>query len=180
MAELMMRREVTRVPWGPVVAGAFLAVAISIVLGLFGAAFSVGGLTVLGGIWEILTPLVATFCGAALAAVIARQSEAPLTGVMVWCVALAYGAALLAGMSALGRTPQQVSAGGAALAGLAAILGLLGGLAGASFGARGQKDIRTPEARPSEGDRGARAVYERDTVTGTAHVPPSEPPEIRH
>ncbi len=181
MAEMMLRREVTRVPWGPVVAGAFLAVAISIVLGLFGAAFTVGGLTDLCGIWEILTPLVATFCGAALAAVIARQTEASLTGVMVWCVALTYGAALLIGMSAFGATPQHLPAGGAALAGLAAILGLLGGLAGASFGtARGRQAARASESRLSEGDRGARTVYERDTVTGTPRVPPGEPPGIRH
>ena len=180
---MMIRRELTRVHWGPVIAGAFLTVAISIVLGLFGLAFGRGGLRVLGGIWEVLTPLVAAFVGAAVASAIVGRTGAFLNGVMVWCVALAYGALLAIGIGALGTTSRAaptVTAGGPALAGLAAILGLLGAVAGGAFGAA-REGTRPAERRVTPGDVGTRTVYESGQRHEASRIPPTgEPPEMRH
>ncbi len=128
----------SRVEWAPAITGAFGALAVAIVLGLFGAAFGRGGLAVLSGIWLVVTPLVAMFVGAAIAAVLADRRDAYATGIMVWCIGLVAGALLLVDTRAAVGLPgvREVTMSGAmlALAGLAAILGLIGAAIGSSFG----------------------------------------------
>ena len=67
MAIATMEIGPTHVRWGAVIPGALCAIAIQIVLGLFGAAFGfrespeAAGVMALPAVWEILTPLVAVF-----------------------------------------------------------------------------------------------------------------------
>ncbi len=187
MAEMVMK-QVGRVQWGPAVAGAFFAIAISIVLALFGAAFGFGasssgsqGLAVLSGIWEILTPLVATFVGAAIAVSLARH-DPYLNGIMVWCLSLAYGALLIVGLAAAGFRQAMVTASaGAALVGLATVLGVLGSLGGAAVGAAVDRRRHVVERRrPAGGDR--EYAVRGETVEAGQPIRPTEqqPPELRH
>jgi hypothetical protein len=187
----------TRIEWGPAVAGAFCAVAVTIVLGLFGAAFGFGarssgslGLGVLAGIWEILTPLVATFCGAALATAIVGRRAAYVTSFMVWCLSVAFGALLVGSLGSLGATSATLQAlmasgSGAALAGLAAILGLVGALTGAAVtSAAMERRIGAIEAKALAG--GYREIHREAVQTpvtgevGQRAPAQAEPPELRH
>lgn len=187
----MMRHELARVQWGPTVSGAFLAVAIAIVLGLFGVAFGIAGqapgpqgLAVLGGVWKILTPLVATFAGAALTASIVGKRAALLNGVMVWCVTLAFAAVIAGGVSAIGLMPRAtpLGASGTSLLGLAAILGFVGAIGGAIAGAAADQRRATRAAELAPGGEARRSGDRADVQPSPAARggTPGEPPELRH
>jgi hypothetical protein len=192
-----MRGERAQVHWGAAVTGAFFAVAIAIVLGLFGTAFGLGaqssgsgGLAVLSAVWGVLTPLVAGFVGAAIAAGLAGRPGAYLNGTMVWALGLAY-AGLLAAVSAPARLGSAAGAasqaiqpggGGMALAGLAAILGFVGALIGSAVGSTiGERVRQRAELRVPVGERGYRPTYRTEEAAAPGRgTPPAEPPELRH
>jgi len=133
-----------RVRWSSVIPGAFCAVAIQIVLGLFGAAFGFAGesagLKALSAVWEVLTPLVALFIGATMAVSLGGRRNAYLNGFILWCISLAAVAFYLgrdigtvtARAEAIGLT----GAAAPALAGLSALLGLTGAFIGSAIGKR--------------------------------------------
>ena len=183
MADAMII-ERPRVDWSAVVAGAFVATAIATVLGLFGSAFGKAGIVVLSGVWEILTPLVAGFVGAVVAAALANRA-AYLQGVLVWALSIAFAGALMAVTAGSMRAgaAQNGAAGPSgtviALGGLAAILGLVGALIGAAIG-------NTLEGRRSRGVEErtvAGREYAHTTGAETARPvarPGAEPPELRH
>jgi hypothetical protein len=143
MAVETMEYELPRIRWGSVFAGVFCAVAVQIVLGLFGASFGFGrevaGVNALPAVWEVLTPAVALFAGSALASVDGRRN-AFLNGFMVWCIFLAAVAFYLgrdigtvtARADAIGLSRASATA----LAGLAALLGLAGAVVGSAIGKR--------------------------------------------
>lgn len=192
MTETLMKHDLPRVQWASAIGGALLAVAIAIVLGLFGVAFGLAGqvpgsqgLALLSGVWKILTPLVATFAGAALAASMVGRRDAFLTGVMVWCMSLAFAASLAGGASLLGMMPrgQALSASGAALLGLSAILGFVGALGGAAAGVAADQRRATPRGEAAgTGDlRRSGSRPEMAQPAGAARgAQPGEPPEVRH
>jgi len=147
MAMETMDLSLPRVRWGCVIPGAFCALAVQIVLGLFGAAFGFGGegggadgLKVLSGIWEVLTPLVAVFVGSAMAVSLGGRRNAYLNGFMVWCISLAAVAfylgrdlgTVVARANAIGLTGASATA----LAGVSALLGATGAFAGSAIGKR--------------------------------------------
>jgi len=147
MAIESMEVSLPRVRWESVIPGAFCAVAIQIVLGLFGAAFGSGGESAgaagyqtLSGVWETLTPLVAIFIGSAVAASLGGRRNAFLNGFMVWCVFLAavafYLARDLGTVTARAEAIGLTGAAAAALAGLSALLGLAGAFFGSAIGKR--------------------------------------------
>jgi LytS/YehU family sensor histidine kinase len=157
MAE-MTRRNI-QVSWGPVIGGALVAIAVTIVLGLFGAAFGFGGLTALSAVWQIFTPLVATFIGALAAVALARESSYA-NAVMVWCLALIFSTAVLL------IAPFRVAGSAAvpALAALAAVLGLIGALVGAGLGAGAVRrygiGVGSPARSASQGNSGYGEPYQ--------------------
>lgn len=173
-----------RIEWGPAVGGAFCATAIAVILELFGAAFSLGGLTVLGGVWQIVTPLVATFFGAVLAtSMVGRRGY--LTGFMVWCLTLAFAALVAAVLGQIGATPRTphalaVSGSTMALAGLAGILGLVGALLGAAVGSvSAERRIIAFESRTVTS--GGRPSAQMPATGEARRIPPqAEPTETRH
>ena len=144
MAVETMEYGFSRIRWGPVIAGTLCALAIQIVLGLFGAAFGFGGgrvgVSALPVVWEVLTPPVALFAGSAFAVSLDTRRNAFLTGFMVWCIFLAAVASYLvrdigmvtARADAIGLT----GASAAALAGFSALLGLVGAGVGSAIGKR--------------------------------------------
>jgi hypothetical protein len=165
-----------RIRWGAVIAGALVAIAVEVVLGLFGAAIGIQadqrgstGLAAVGVVWNLLVPLVAAFCGALVAARMASAVEEKaslLHGVLVWCVGLISGALFLTGIlttaarnaatieanrSILVTSANQFSArsaSGAALAALAGLLGLCGAILGAAVGRREMiEEQRYPRGR---------------------------------
>src|SRR6266511_406575 len=87
MAVETMEYQLPRIRWASVFAGAFCAVAVQIVLGLFGAAFGFGGegagVNALPAVWEVLTPAVALFAGSVLAISLDGRRNAYLNGFMV-------------------------------------------------------------------------------------------------
>jgi hypothetical protein len=119
-AEALTRGAFPRIQWGPVIAGAFCALAAHIVLGLFGAAFGFAaapadskGLGIGAGIWGLLTPFVASLIGAWVAVRVAgerHEASAMVHGALVWCIGLIAGAIFLS--TALGNA--ALSAGSAA------------------------------------------------------------------
>jgi len=142
MAVETMEYPSQRIRWESVIAGAFCAVAIQVVLGLFGAAFGFegggAGVRALPAVWEVLTPLVAVLIGSAAAVSLGGRRNAYLTGFMVWCIFLTAVAfylsrdigAVTARADAIGLT----GASAPALAGLAALLGLAGAIVGSAIG----------------------------------------------
>jgi len=163
MAMEAMEVRLPRIRWESVIAGALCAVAIQIVLGLFGASFGFGaegaegsGLRALSGIWQVLTPLVALFVGSATTVSLAGRRSAYLNGFMVWCITLAAVAFyLIRDLAAVTARAEAIGLTGAtatALAGLAALLGLTGALAGAAIGRRvaGYELARRREEREEE------------------------------
>ena len=188
MAEAMFVER--RVHWGAAVAGAFFAAAIATVLGLFGAAFGRAGITVLSGVWQILTPLVAGFLGAALAAMLAGRSPY-LHGGLVWALCVTYVGAVLVIAGSAGRGAGETSAAARmaagptgttlALAGLAAILGLVGALIGSAIGGSLEGRIaRRAELRTGAPQRTYAPGYTAGTAASTREPPRTEPPEMRH
>lgn len=87
-----------RLWWPAIIAGAIVALAAQVMLGVIGGAFGVSGanagsnaLGVISAVWLILTPLVALFAGGMCAVFLARPRErrfASFYGVMVWAVGL--------------------------------------------------------------------------------------------
>jgi hypothetical protein len=146
--------------WEPIVAGVLCALALHILLGLFGTALGFAAeaadsraLGALAAIWAVITPLAATFVGAMVAvrmSGIGATPEALLNGALVWCIGLIVGAIFLsgtlAGGVALGPVEPSLrgeivenevanrSATGTGLAAIAALAGLGGGLLGGLAG----------------------------------------------
>jgi hypothetical protein len=100
-----VRGALPSVRWSSIISGALCAIAIHIVMGLFGTAMGfaaspadsrgLGGVAVL---WAILTPLVATFIGAYVAVRLSgnmHKASNILHGVLVWCIGLIAGALFL-------------------------------------------------------------------------------------
>jgi hypothetical protein len=171
MQTAILKGPLPRIRWAAVIPGVLCALAIQIVLGLFGAAMGISAgpadsneMGILGAIWSILTPAVASLVGAHVATRLAsalHPAGAYLHGVLVWCIGLIAGALFLTGVltggaigggHALGANmrgrddaaPQQTraeqvgksAAGASALAGLAALFGLAGALVGSMSGRR--------------------------------------------
>ena len=121
-----------RIQWSPVIAGVLCALAVHIVLGLFGAAFGFAvdaaestGVGVAAGIWAMLVPLVAFAIGAFVCVRIAREVEPAgtyLHGAMVWCIGLIAGAVFLSTTIASGAMASAIAASGS-LRGPAARMG---------------------------------------------------------
>jgi hypothetical protein len=120
--ETLSRGSLPRIQWSPVVTGVLCALAIHVVLGLFGAAFGFaaapadsGGLGVLAGIWGLLVPLAASAIGAFVCVRIARETDqagAYLHGAMVWCIGLIAGAIFLTGSIASGAMSGAAATSG--------------------------------------------------------------------
>jgi hypothetical protein len=173
--------EQSRVEWSPAITGAFGAVAVAIVLTLFGAAFEQGGLRVLAGVWMVMTPLVALFIGGAIAAWMAGRPDTYATGIMVWCIALVAGTLLVSAQSASGREPAA-NAAWLALAGLAAILGFIGALVGSAVGASSKSAL--VESTLSRSDHPSAGVGHAAETRTVGRPQPSadeaEQPQVRH
>jgi hypothetical protein len=194
MSEIAMNIYPVRVKWGPTLTGAFLAVGVAIVLGLFGAAFGFGavssgsaGLTVLAAVWQVLTPLVAIFLGAIVTAFLVGKPGAYLNAIMVWCITSAYGALLALGLArVMTNSPFLVelsSATGAALAGLAAILGFLGSIGGAAVGALlERRRLSNIDAKAKGEALSAGSTYpaQRPAAGAMHDAPKGDQPEFRH
>jgi len=144
MAIDTMEIGLSRVRWNSVIPGAFCAVAIQIVLGLFGAAFGFSGesagIKALSAIWVVLTPLVALCIGATMAVSLGGRHNAYLNGFVLWCISLTAVAFYLArDIGTVTTRAEAIGLTGAAapaLAGLSALLGLTGALAGSAIGRR--------------------------------------------
>lgn len=189
--------SLSRMHWPAIVAGAFIALALQVVLGLFGLALGAasqatdsGVVAVLGGLWGLLVPFVATFVGAMAAVALARVEHRPsamLHGVLVWCVGTVAGTVLLAGTTAgAALTGGLIQGGGLeplsmealagqtaaslALAGLAALFGLLGAILGAMSALARAAEARSEDVHPArEASRSStmRGDLEREGVLRT-------------
>jgi len=139
-----IRESPVPIRWGSVIPGVLCAVAIQMVLGLFGAAFGFsgdnGGLVSLAAVWEVLTPVVALLVGSAMAVSLGGRRSPYLNGFMVWCLFLAAIAFYLGRNITIASAragAMGLPAGSAtALAGLSALLGLAGAIVGSSIGKR--------------------------------------------
>ncbi|HYZ90092.1 MAG TPA: hypothetical protein VE620_12410 [Myxococcales bacterium] len=108
MESTILTGPLPRIRWAPVIAGALCALAIQIVLGLFGTAMGISAgpsgsneIGILGAIWSILTPAFASLVGAHVATRLAsalHPAGAYLHGVLVWCIGLIAGAVFLTGV----------------------------------------------------------------------------------
>lgn len=163
MSTNVMQGSLPQVRWSAVFAGATVAIAAHVCLGMFGAALGYGAeahdsraMGVLAGLWAVMTAFTASLMGAVVATRLAAGREdrsAWLHGTLVWCVALIVGAVLLTGVltgSAMGvayvwngltaaaNGGRDAGPGAAidAAAGSAATASLLGGIA-ALFGLGG-------------------------------------------
>jgi hypothetical protein len=175
-SETLTRGVLPRVQWGPVIAGVLCAIAVQIVLGLFGLAFGFAsepagrGLGILAGVWGVIvTPIAASFVGALVAVRIAAErleAGAFLHGALVWCIGLIAGAIFLGGLASsgamsLGSAASAVAprtavmgraqarddvARGAAAGTGAAAVGALLGLGGALLGAAVGRQLLTGES----------------------------------
>ncbi len=115
-------RVLPRLHWGAVIAGALVALAAHVVLGLVGAAIGFaaepadsGALGAGAAIWALLTPFVATAIGAWIAVRMAAEFDAAgsnLHGVVVWAIGLLAGALFLAGTLASGAMSAGTMASG--------------------------------------------------------------------
>jgi len=152
------------VRWGAIFAGALVALAVDMVLMMFGTAIGLSaapadsrGLGAGGAVWGVLTPLVAYFCGAYVATRVAgalKPGAAHLHGIVTWGMGVVVSGVLMAGLlggamggamsgagaaSGRGSTLEENEADSAAgraaaAAGMLGISGLLG-LVGALVGA---------------------------------------------
>jgi hypothetical protein len=114
MAEVHAERGgfLSRLHWSSIIAGVLVALAIHVVMGLFGLAlgFSAepadnGALGTGALIWGLLTPFVATLVGAYVAVRHADLRDAGasnLHGILVWCIGLVAGALFLSGAMSAG------------------------------------------------------------------------------
>jgi hypothetical protein len=112
-----------RVHWGAVVAGALLAIGVHIVMGLIGAAMGLAAqpadsraLGAGAAIWALLTPFVATVCGAwfaiRLSGEVNDRASIYVHGILVWCIGLIAGALFLTGTGATGAMTAGAAASG--------------------------------------------------------------------
>ncbi len=111
-----------RVHWSAVIAGALFALGVHIVMGLIGAALGFAaapadskGLGVGAAIWALITPFVATLCGAWLAIRLSGEPENAsgyVHGILVWCIGLIAGALFLTGTAATGAMTAGTAASG--------------------------------------------------------------------
>ncbi len=111
-----------RVHWGAIIAGALFAIGVHIVMGLIGAALGFAaapadskGLGVGAAIWALITPFVATLCGAWLAIRLSGEREDAsgyVHGILVWCIGLIAGALFLTGTAATGAMSAGTAASG--------------------------------------------------------------------
>ncbi|HEY6099694.1 MAG TPA: hypothetical protein VIW03_09705 [Anaeromyxobacter sp.] len=111
-----------RPSWTAVIAGALLAIALHVMMGLVGAAIGLAAapadskaLGAGAAVWALLTPFVASLLGAWLACRIAGASDpagASLHGVLVWCIGLVAGALFLTGTLASGALSAGAAASG--------------------------------------------------------------------
>jgi hypothetical protein len=137
LAETGTGRTGWRLSWTAVIAGALLAIAAHVVLGLIGAALGLAaapadskGLGAGAGIWALLTPFVATAVGAWFACRLAAASDdatGNAHGILVWCIGLIAGALFLAGTLASGAMSAGTASSGNAGAAQRALRGELGG-----------------------------------------------------
>ena len=121
-SEALTKGVLPRIQWGPVIAGVLCAIAVQIVLGLFGIAFGFAsepagrGLGILAGVWGvIITPIAASFVGALVAVRIAGErldASAYLHGALVWCIGLIAGALFLTGIASSGAMSLGSAAAG--------------------------------------------------------------------
>jgi hypothetical protein len=112
MEEAITRGALPRIHWGAVIAGALVAIAVQVVLGLFGIGFGFaaesadsGALGVVSVVWNLLVPLVASGLGAIMAVRMASASapvSAYLHGAIVWSIGLLVGAIFLSNTLAAG------------------------------------------------------------------------------
>ncbi len=141
-----------RVHWGAVIAGALFALGVHIVLGLIGAALGLAaapanskGLGVGAAIWALVTPFVATLCGAWLAIRLSGERESAsgyVHGILVWCIGLIAGALFLTGTAATGA----MSAGSAASGNLGPAQRVARQVTGQSAPTRGDAERGTDQA----------------------------------
>jgi hypothetical protein len=158
MSSNVMRGSLPAVRWSAVFAGAAVALAAHICLGLFGASLGYAAeardsraLGVLAGFWSLSVAFTASLLGAIVATRIVAAAEmrmAWLHGTLVWCLGLAIGALFLTGTQAAsfmgvssvweGGFVRDTGPGAAldSAAGDAALAALLGGMA-ALFGLAG-------------------------------------------
>jgi hypothetical protein len=121
MQEAITRGALPRIHWGPVTAGVLVALAVQVVLGLFGVGFGFAAQTsdssalgVIAVVWTLLVPLVASGIGALIAVRMASASapaSAYLHGAMVWSIGLVAGALFLSGTLATGALSSQPDVG---------------------------------------------------------------------
>ena len=111
-----------RVHWSAVIAGALFALGVHIVMGLIGAALGLAaapadskGLGVGAAIWALITPFVATLCGAWLAIRLSGEREdmsGYVHGILVWSIGLIAGALFLTGTAATSAMTAGTAASG--------------------------------------------------------------------
>jgi hypothetical protein len=150
-----------RLSWTAVIAGALLAIAVHVVLGLVGAALGLAAapsdskaLGAGAAAWAILTPFVASLLGAWLACRMsgaADKETAYLHGILVWCIGLVAGALFLTGTLASGA----MTAGTAASGNARVVERATRGDAAATSGQRAARDAR---ARSEDAARDAAAT----------------------
>lgn len=122
IAEAGPVRPAWRLSWTAVIAGALLAIAVHVVLGLVGAALGLAAspsdsraLGAGAAAWALLTPFVATLLGAWLACRMCDARDATtagIHGVLVWSIGLIAGAIFLTGTLASGAMTAGTAASG--------------------------------------------------------------------
>jgi hypothetical protein len=187
MPNNVMRGSLPAVRWSAVFAGAAVALAVQICMGLFGASLGYAAEArdsraagVLAVLWSLCAAFTASLLGALVAArlVAATDSRAIwFHGALVWCFGLIAGVLLLSGTLAatfMGAgyaweggvlrdtgpgAPLDSAAGDAALASLLGAVGALFGLAGAVTGATiGRQMVTLAGAEIPAGPREGRAT----------------------
>lgn len=149
-------RLVDLTSWRAIAAGVFVALALQILLSLFGLGFALRDAELGGGYqaWAIIVQLLSIALGAALAARVSHPGSrwgGIVAGGMVWAVALVLGG-VVPGLTILPRTPV----GSAWLAFVGALLSLGAAIGGGILGA-------TMRGRAG----GARRLAEGETATHT-------------
>lgn len=162
MLDAFEERDLSRIRWSSVLAGLFLALGVSFLLGLFGLAV---GLSVsLPGeleprdrlaagllIWMGFSSLVSLFVGSYAAAKLGgsiRRGDGALSGALMWSVSVALG---LLALGAGGPMVWGASARAAWAALAAGIVSLLAAASGGALGAVGRRKgerLRTPAPYP--------------------------------
>lgn len=147
-------RILAAISWRAIAAGVVVALALQILLLLFGLALavSVGDRVVGDGFawWGFVVQLATIAVGAALAARISQarsQLAGMVAGALTWAVAVVIGGAAFGGMALAGATRVGTSGAWAAFFGI--LLGLGAALAGGAFGIvrdRERRVMRTPPA----------------------------------